>query len=122
MLKEIAKAMAFRALSIIIALTLLSVYCAVRDANANRKNKKERDAKANAAVNQVQDLMSQLTAKIEAVLPRFQESSPIEQLDIKTELRTECLANAKTIENGSVRDIYLTSVEQMLDRAFAAKA
>ncbi|MNF54727.1 hypothetical protein D3C84_361640 [compost metagenome] len=66
--------------------------------------------------------MSQLTAKIEAVLPRFQESSPIEQLDIKTELRTECLANAKTIENGSVRDIYLTSVEQMLDRAFAAKA
>jgi hypothetical protein len=122
MFKDIAKAVMVRALCVITAMALFAVYASVTNNIRDRKNRRVEASKVGAAVNHVKQLLDGLTAKIEAVLPRFPELTPIEQLNLKTELRTECLANAKTIENGSVRDIYLTSVEQMLDRAFTAKA
>jgi type II secretory pathway component PulK len=114
--------MLIRALSIITALTLLAVWGAVANNMAERKDKKARDAKANTAVNQVKTMLEALASEVEAMLPRYNESNLVERANLKADLREVYNLKGRQIENGSVRDIYLTSVDQIITKAFTVEA
>lgn len=125
MLKEIGKAILLRALSVIIAVSLVAAYARISTELRDRKGRKATEAqkaKADASMTQVSELLEALRAEIVAVMPKYEAATIVEQDVIRVNFLADYALKGSVIQNGSVHDIYLSSVDSMVQRAFTTKA
>lgn len=128
MLKAIAQAIVLRAIGVIITLSLVAAYAKYKEGKA-KALKTARQAvvinnkvKAKTSVEAMQDLLAQLKNDVTIQLAIAADATVEERRQMKTALVTHWSDCGDQIDNGSVRDIYLTAVQNIADTAFAEKA
>jgi len=128
MLKAIAQAIVLRAISVIIALSLVAAYAKYKEGKA-KAFKTARQAvvvnnkvKAKTSVETMQDLLAQLNNDVTIQLAIAADATVEERRQMKTALVAHWSDCGGQIDNGSVRDIYLSAVQNIANTAFAEKA
>lgn len=128
MLKQIAQAIVLRAIGVIIALSLISAYAKYKE-NKTKMVKTARRAtvvankvQARTSVQVMEDLLKQLKNDITIQIALAADATEEARDQMKKELIDLWTRNGETIENGSIRDIYQTTVHNVANAAFSAKA
>jgi hypothetical protein len=128
MLKQIAQAIVLRAIGVIIALSLISAYAKYKE-NKTKMVKTARRAtvvankvQARTSVQVMEDLLKQVKNDITIQVALAADATDEARIQMKKELIDLWTKQGETIENGSIRDIYLTTVHNVANTAFSAEA
>lgn len=128
MLKEIGKAILMRAVSVLIAIALVAAYANFKESMKLRRKLALDAAKASNKVSQLtgvqlmEQLLKELSAEVEAQLATYETASAEVKSKMKADLMLLWAARGSKIDNGSIRDIYLTTVNNIANTAFPEKA
>ncbi|ARV77348.1 hypothetical protein FDI21_gp179 [Pseudomonas phage Noxifer] len=128
MLKEIGKAILMRAVSVLIAIALVAAYANFKESMKQRRKLALDAAKASNKVSQLtgvqlmEQLLKELSAEVEAQLATYETATAEVKSKMKTDLMVFWAARGSKIDNGSIRDIYLTTVNNIANTAFPEKA
>lgn len=128
MLKEIGKAVLMRAVAVLIAVSLFTAYAQIKASMAQRRKLALEAQKASNRVAQLtgvqlmEQLLKELSTEVEAQLASYETATPEIKSKMKADLVAFWVGRGMDIENGSIRDIYLTTVNNVANTAFPAKA
>jgi hypothetical protein len=122
-MKDLMKAILVRALCAIAAVAIFAAYArimaAVRDRNC-RLAVEAQKAQAKASGTAMSILLDKLREEIVAGMPEYEAADEEGKLKIKLAL-LESYARQGTVISANVRDIYLSSVRNMVDRALTVR-
>jgi ABC-type lipoprotein release transport system permease subunit len=122
-MKDIMKAVMIRALCVITAAAIFATYARIMASVRERNGRlavEAQKAQAKMSVTVMSGLLDALRDEIVNTMPKYEAADEQGKLTIKQTL-LDSYACQGTVISSNVRDIYLTSVRNMVDRALTVR-